>query len=976
MVFVSIYVSSDFDGAAVVDSSHLPWAPQMRALRISVLVLCVLAAALLAALIFIGSSTERTVGIAKALFAWATPYELELRDPSIEWSPFRFQTALLLIKYPDPTAPPVVSMQNLSLDVPLDQLFSESPSVGTFAAQNVSYFIDNQSSDEPINIEELLFPLELLPAAMDIDSVHFMSRNESVWIFPLSQVRGDRREDGALNTSARTEVSGRPVVFEAVGRWRTLSDGHHRLELDATMASDTRDSLLTLKGRLNAVDEALDYRFSLHGEYAEVSDFVQAFDERAYPFSGNLQVDGTLEGDLQQFTLSLDELALKTPGDYEFVAKGSVSQTSAGPVLLALTARGEANDVQGLLPFPPAALSKLTRSELQLDVAGTLEAPQISAARVVLFGAGETRVRLALDETKLNIADLDKFELDENEALQFEIASADLAGLFPEEFPAEVQGPVSFAADGTFKGSMEDLRATFSKLTLENADYLLSAKGKAQWHLNTLSAPELSAQLQEKSDAGRLNVEGTIADLQTLRGLALRTEWSDVSPEQIASALGIERPPPAIGALSGEMLLLKAADPWLAREITVEAMLADALQVRLNGSASYSDLPEADIGWSIEVTDRKAWTNFTRVAPLLQSYNGTLRLRKNYATALGELQVGDTDVQTVLGADLNAGAITELSIDLYSPHLHIPDLLFAKPQEPPATSLDTADKGTDGDDGIDVAALKAKLPAFPIHTSFRSDVVTGPLSRLEQLSVSVDGNQQRFILSHFDTRYAGGELMLRGLLDFSQTPIVSSLAGQGIRVPLAALTQDLGVQQSVRGELSVRGGLSGKGSSIAEVLASLDGRIATAANDLTVSGAAYDLLMSNLLAWLVVGVNDKTTTFNCAMAQFDVKAGLAKSDSLYLETRRMLATGKSTIDLAASTLDLRLEPRSKTRTVQFPSDVKMSGPLSSPSIRVSALQTTADMSAQALMLLPNLTLKLFGLAPDRSSLQPCVAALN
>jgi uncharacterized protein involved in outer membrane biogenesis len=129
--------------------------------------------------------------------------------------------------------------------------------------------------------------------------------------------------------------------------------------------------------------------------------------------------------------------------------------------------------------------------------------------------------------------------------------------------------------------------------------------------------------------------------------------------------------------------------------------------------------------------------------------------------------------------------------------------------------------------------------------------------------------------------------------------------------------------------------------------------------------------MSNLLAWLVKGAGEKTTTFSCSMAQFDITAGVARSDSIYIETPRMLATGKASIDLPQDKLDVRIEPRSKTRAFQFPSAVHLKGPLSDPELRVSPLQASADLSAQALLLLPSLTLKLFGLDGPDNPYRPC-----
>ena len=89
----------------------------------------------------------------------------------------------------------------------------------------------------------------------------------------------------------------------------------------------------------------------------------------------------------------------------------------------------------------------------------------------------------------------------------------------------------------------------------------------------------------------------------------------------------------------------------------------------------------------------------------------------------------------------------------------------------------------------------------------------------------------------------------------------------------------------------------------------------------------------------------------------------------------MRALGKARLDLVNEELDVRLEPRSKQRTIQFPSAVNIEGPFANPKVRVSPLQATFDLSAQTLLLLPSLTFKMFGLGNDQQPLRPCQALL-
>ena len=179
--------------------------------------------------------------------------------------------------------------------------------------------------------------------------------------------------------------------------------------------------------------------------------------------------------------------------------------------------------------------------------------------------------------------------------------------------------------------------------------------------------------------------------------------------------------------------------------------------------------------------------------------------------------------------------------------------------------------------------------------SLRVDAVAVRNPQLQSLFVEATGSAGSYLLRHLDARHAGELLELRGALDTTGPQPQLSLAGRGSRFPLGALLSDLGVQ----------------------------------------SGASGDLL-----AWLAAGAGagKVSTRFDCSMAQFDFGNGVARSDSLYRETPRRLATGDAAIDSAQGTVDIRLQPRSRQRSLQFPSAVRIRGALSDPEIRVSPLQ--------------------------------------
>ena len=124
-------------------------------------------------------------------------------------------------------------------------------------------------------------------------------------------------------------------------------------------------------------------------------------------------------------------------------------------------------------------------------------------------------------------------------------------------------------------------------------------------------------------------------------------------------------------------------------------------------------------------------------------------------------------------------------------------------------------------------------------------------------------------------------------------------------------------------------------------------------------------------------VLEKSTYLDCTMARFDFDSGKAVTDDIFVETRKMIATGEATLDLIESQIDLSLTPRSKSRAVQIPSTVRVRGPLDNPRTIVSPISAAADASAEALVLIPNLAMKLFGIKRNaKKNQRPCEAVIN
>ncbi len=104
---------------------------------------------------------------------------------------------------------------------------------------------------------------------------------------------------------------------------------------------------------------------------------------------------------------------------------------------------------------------------------------------------------------------------------------------------------------------------------------------------------------------------------------------------------------------------------------------------------------------------------------------------------------------------------------------------------------------------------------------------------------------------------------------------------------------------------------------------------------------AADLIVTALTtAW----EEEEVRKINCAVSNFDVEDGLARSDEILMDAPRLTVVGNGTIDLDTEEIDVVLKPRPKDPSlVNLARPVRISGPLAKP--EVSAQKTDIYASA-------------------------------
>ena len=943
-----------------------------------------------------------------------TPYRLELEAPALDRRRGRLTADGVRLYQQGTHGPPLLAVQTLDVRNLLALRHGNLRDTA-IAAASIQAFVDATDNTEDPTPEDWLRQTRWLPKTLSLGALHIINRGRDVQVVPVRAVDGRWTSANRYIISGRAELPRRVLIIGASMEQRDRAS----LALQATLSEPAASAVIALDGAVTATSDDLNYRLSVDGSYREVESLLEVLDPDAYGFTGALRLHGAMQGNLEAADLTITQLTLDNEPAYAFTASGSLHWRKASPVTTELSARGTMADLGPFAALVGTDLSALGRIDTRLQLVGTLSRPQVrqfsfttrSEAGLALTLSPATD-DLYLDETLPN-----------DIALRVEASGPDPAVVSPwvplPPLPAgpwtltgtlRRQGAALAATDldlvvrdvaGTGTVHMEGALTRLEPRADEGARFRglnlrLRGEGLALEPLAEALETELPISLDGSFTAaaaitgdegnlrlhgldatvtalgGRTRIRGTVGRLGSLEKVDLRVEPDRLDPQRLGKSL-----PAALqqllagGRASGSLRLHHDKAEWRLDELILTLAGAERLDVTVSGSVEQlASSPRAQLEARYQL---KRPENDTGLG--LPPGNGTAVLDLAPGRQLVGLHafLGATDLTSIVELTRDKGGISGLRAEVHAPRLHLPDLARVQARQRLA-----AQNGTAADErGTPSEPVFARVPAYPIELRLNIGDITGSNTRLGNFAIGLRGADRRFTLNRFDVDYAGGAVQLRGVADFSGEAAAISLAGEALRVPITALAADLGYAGEIEGTLSLRGGLTTQGSATEALVANVDGTLAGAVADGYVEGAAFDLLMTDLVSWLLLGgVLQENTNFECGMAQFLIEDGVARSEDIYLATKHMIAQGKATLDFPHKELDVRIDPRARSRTVQIPSSVRIRGSMKDPTIIPSPIAATFDASAKLLFLIPELGMKLFGIKPGNGdAANPCAAVL-
>ncbi len=993
---------------------------------------------------------------------------------------------------------PLVSVLDFKGSVRLRDLINGNLKNTRLAARAVTVYVaEDDGVEDPTPTAWLSYAV-WLPKQLSVNSVHIISNSQEVFVFPIKDVQGRRDDADTFTLEAQADYDGERLDIGIQLLAIREAERFIGLELGAEAHAPQSDSHIMVAGELHGDETGLRYDLTMQADYRRIEDFLDGFEGAANLANGALHIEGSLVGDLEQFTLAADDVILDNSPAYRFQAKGQLVHRENADTEIQLNASGDLETAGTLLSRTNLELTALGEIQVAAQISGTLAQPRVDHFEVT----SRNPDGLYLNSTgKFSFEELRQGTPNPNNTVATTIGGPSLSVLSPwtGELPIE---PGPWQASGEITGargalSVSDLELTLGEreklqlimrgeianlelsdtMTLQSLQGIaldveiytddsgvaaqwfdlplppyqqVAARGKVSGNGNALRVAETEVQITASDlDATlsqlqfELTFDGentpTVSDLQTqisallsdtsalsqylegeyfaigeLQASALLTQQDERydlrnidatvtgetlrlrgfgSAQDIAgsvytdlafnftgarthnflnSVLDDFNYAEPLGLFEGSFNLLKPAQDWHIQNLRLATSDTDKLDITANGEIrDLTGFITANLKTRLAVSDQallEALTGF-RLNPVVAEF--TFSSEPGELALSTQTQIGDSRIAAKILANHQDDKLTALDVDVDAPQLIMDDLGLQA--EVDAQSEYTPAELIDDNAGTRANRVLFRNPRFPTDVAIKIGSFRGENLEIDGLDIHTTGENGRYTLRKFNLDYATGSAEVRGIIDLNPTPIAISLAGQGLNIPLNNLSKDIGADMDVDGRATFRGGITARGVEPEQWLSSLDGNVALALEDTVIEGAAYDLLATSMLQWIYSGgALEKTTIIDCSMLQLDLDDGIATGDSLFVETKNMVATGTVMLNLVEQTMNVKLDPRSKSRRFQIPSKVTIRGDMDDPRVIASPITATADAYAEALTLIPSLTMKMFGIGRNRpSQSRPC-----
>lgn len=438
--------------------------------------------------------------------------------------------------------------------------------------------------------------------------------------------------------------------------------------------------------------------------------------------------------------------------------------------------------------------------------------------------------------------------------------------------------------------------------------------------------------------------------------------------------------------------LHKMIDP---EQVWPLALNGEALNTKVILDGSIKDavsLRGINIGFSIKVSDLKDISSIIGKElppgePLVVS--GNLKDLKQKIYQVSDLRVlsAENEITGQLTADIN-NKIPSISANLSSQTLDLRNLIVKKDKQisnPEKT--DKPNKQTKKifpDIALDLKPLKLVNVDMDIHAK---KILAHNLAANDIKSRVVIKNGAMTV-KPISAKIGNGSIEGHiSLNSRDNTPILETkLKISGLR--LGNMLKELDISDLIEGDLDAEIDLWGEGSSVAKLIAALDGHTMAIIKNGQINNKHINLLGGDLgsgIFRLLNPAKDKKdfTEINCLVNRFDFKNGFAENTVMLVDTGLMSVVGTGKIDLRTEELDIALSPSPKKGIGalslglgELAKPFKLAGTLAEPTLAIDSSKAALALgkAVGGIALFGPLGIAAVLLSTDRAEEDPCQAA--
>ena len=439
------------------------------------------------------------------------------------------------------------------------------------------------------------------------------------------------------------------------------------------------------------------------------------------------------------------------------------------------------------------------------------------------------------------------------------------------------------------------------------------------------------------------------------------------------------------GRLVGKLHLSDGDGSFGLEHLEAEIKETDLLSLTMAGAIDDLDkLDQVSFQTSLEiprVADLAAVFDASDIGLEGFRFDGTLTGGAQRFDADGQATLGETGIHGSVSGDFR-GARPRFNARLDSPKLRLADLGL--------TPADVRDRRETRETERAQAGVRrylftrepiplAALDKADLDLEVKIDVLEGVVLAVDKATAHVVVQDGKLQVSPAQFAVVGGRAQLDAEVDARAPTPTWRIKAEADDLALGDVWRQLNTEVPLSGEFDMLLDLQASGRSPRDLASSLDGDLHLALQRGQIRSRLFGLTTMNPLRWLTArSTRQGYSKVDCFIASFRAEKGDATLRKLLLDTPEATAIGTGSINFAAETINILIQPSSKGSVVGLATPFTITGNLADPSVQASAAGATARAVGRVVAGPVNFLGSLLSLIDDRGQDRnnPCVASLS